>query len=326
MSATLKPFRAQIVTSFQGERPSDLARMAYELYVTSLMQTNQVDAAWELLQETGQDGRKLAQWRSVATSLNYSSARRAIDRLESVLGNSPQDKMATAMNWIVVARKTQNEDAREFAAERVNNLRDPSIRNEQGMVLGPAELLQVELLYAGLQEQDSPIDALESYKSALDMVPQAIRDASVGPEGLTDGQKEQFDQYIGPYIMVLNNYAAVASKLGMELEQAREAVDLAIRMQPGIAELYDTRALVEISAGNASMALKDAQRAIELRPDRLGFRFTLAKAHVEAGNPALAMDLLDDIERQNGLLPVPDLRLQEQVSDFKVEVERRISR
>ena len=311
----------EIIVRNQADRPNQDWLLTLDLYLTALMETNRVDEAWLVLKAAG-IGPPIGYewWRTKAVTLPFAEGRKALDYLSGVV---TEDKIgariAIAISWTILAQKTKNDLAKEIAIDQLEGFRDGSL------LLNPFQKFRIEVAYAGIQELQSPIDAMESYRVARGHIPDGVEDAIMNAIMTGQQMPNELAAYAGVLGMALNNQAALSAKLGVDLDLALESVNQALAMMSNNPELLDTRAMVHLAANRPAKAMVDAMAAEEANPERLVFKLTLVKALIANNELVEAENVLDELDQLSLLQPESDLEVREEVDQLRSQIMERIA-
>jgi tetratricopeptide (TPR) repeat protein len=97
-----------------------------------------------------------------------------------------------------------------------------------------------------------------------------------------------------------NYYSAVVDEHARKYKDALEKLNVAIDVDPGYAEAYSERALVQTRLGDNDAALADANRATQLAPDVPLNHLRRALVAINSKEWQLALDSLDTVAKLDG--------------------------
>ena len=93
-----------------------------------------------------------------------------------------------------------------------------------------------------------------------------------------------------------NNLAMLIVKHGGDLHEAVALAQKAVELQPRVATLYDSLAVAQHALGNTQEAAQDESVAIRLDPDSLDWKVRSAQYQLDAGNPAAAASIIQNMD------------------------------
>jgi tetratricopeptide (TPR) repeat protein len=97
-------------------------------------------------------------------------------------------------------------------------------------------------------------------------------------------------------VVVINNLAMLLTRGGRNLHEALSLAQSAISLRPDIASFFDTLASVQGNMGSYPQGIASARQAIEMQPQNLQFRATLADLQFRHGDRADAKQTLRDLD------------------------------
>ncbi|MFQ5738043.1 MAG: tetratricopeptide repeat protein [Acidobacteriota bacterium] len=89
---------------------------------------------------------------------------------------------------------------------------------------------------------------------------------------------------LNPYSEIIFNKLAVAYARLLRFDQAKKAVDRAVRLNPDYASAQNTRGIIFLALQNRKKAIGSFKRAIHLNPAKPSFYVNLGTAYLHRGN------------------------------------------
>jgi len=108
----------------------------------------------------------------------------------------------------------------------------------------------------------------------------------------------KIEPHNGPFLV----RAAEGHRLTGDPEGALELLQRALEINPSLAEAYSSRGLVHLQLGRTDKAIDDLNRALEIDPQNAASCTTLGKIYFQQAQPVIAIDLLSralEIDGQN---------------------------
>ncbi len=88
---------------------------------------------------------------------------------------------------------------------------------------------------------------------------------------------------LNPYSEVIFNKVAIGYSRLLQFEQARRAIDRAVRLNPNYAYGYNTRGIIQLATRDLGGAIESFRRAIQFMPRKAAFHVNLGNAYLQRG-------------------------------------------
>jgi predicted Zn-dependent protease len=160
--------------------------------------------------------------------------------------------------------------------------------------------------FLGQRDNDSSLtakstDLFKSVVSAPSADAKSLLMAAMQAESCSDWPRAQADYRLvlkqdATSFLAANNLAMLLIKHGGDPHEALQFAQQAVQLQPRVATFYDTLAAVHGALGDAPSAVKDESIAIQLDPDAAEWKVHTAQYHLDAGDPAAAARIIQDMD------------------------------
>lgn len=231
------------------------------------------------------------QWRELALQLSAEveenpAAIAWVNAVASTVPNQTPDQLQLASAWRAIAVRFNDQSSANRAVELLTSLASRSDASPD-----------VFLELAMLEERGGDLAAAQaSYRSVLRLSPDNV--------------------------IAQNNLAMLLARTGHDLPEALALASKAAQAQPGIADVHDTLAFVQMKCNDPKAAAASLRAALSLDPDNLKFKVSLASALLAAGDASQANQLLAQIDSVVSANATLSSDLEKQIESLRKSLRR----
>ena len=278
------------MTALKALLAADRSQQAFNLYEDIIRENPEMLDVWVL-----------------ATSMTQPyEARRAIDKIEPLLLASTEGRVTHVKALLVIAEKSEEEADILRALESV----DRAMADREEM-----ENLELNLYRATLLNLSGRID--ESIQT-LETLVKTLDEANLNP--ITNDEEADVELYV----TALNNLAYLHALRGVDgSDNAAQSIMRALAIAPDRyrSALLDTKALIDLNAGDCDGAEASIAQAISARPDNLDYRFRLIEILIGCDKLEQAESNSLAIQEQMLSAPQMDVRGLDRISSLLDQIQ-----
>ena len=287
--------------------PENYPEMLRMTALKALLAADRSDQAFDLYRGMIEDNPEMLDiWVLATTMTEPYEARRALEKVEPVLGETLEGQVLLVKTLLVIAEKSQEETDIVKALDAINDVRGYELSSN---------VLELELYESSL------LTLLGRYEDAMALLQELVAQLEQSrrtPISTDDDSDAQI------YVTALNNLSYLyATHRSNGAEDAQVAITKALAIAPNQyrGSLLDTKALIDLKSGNCTGAESSINQAIALQPGNLDYQFRRLEVLIGCDQIAEAESNAISIQEQLLSAPQTDVGGLSRISNMLDEIQ-----